>query len=640
MNKDRILTCLVVLSIFFVDINAQSVAINTDGSNPNSSAVLDLKSSTMGLLVPRMSTAQVAAFGGALTPAEAGMLVYDTDSSHFFFWDGAAFKVMSGTSILSDNDGDTRVNVEESTDEDNIRFDLAGTERWVMTGRRLEPRNSGGSVYVGEDAGASDTLSNDGNIAIGRSALYNNTDQGGLVAIGDSALFNNSIGATDPIQATENTALGSKSLISNTVGFSNTAAGYRAMFRNTSGWRNTAVGYEALFSNIDGYRNMAGGYKAMHSNTSGLYNTATGYLALAGNMSGSGNTAAGYFVMSSNLTGDDNTAIGKDALSENTSGNSNTAIGVSADVGFDSLMNATAIGANTIVNQNNSLVLGNNANVGIGTSSPGAHKLYVTSAGAGAGGSTGYFRNTTSGGIALSVENLSYSSSDVALLVTNRGSTDDIAVFDTYNGSPGGWNRRFRFTNAGEGMCDGSWTATGADYAEFFPMADPEILYYPGDVISMSGEIGYSVEAADANNPNLILGVYSSNPALVGNAPLEEDPKDAVLVGLMGVIPTKVSNENGPIQIGDFLTISSTPGVAMKAIKSGLVIGRAIEDYNGSETGMIKVYVEVDWVQIDDIESELKAIRIELADNEKRMRYLQSEIEELKSHLLNTAEIK
>jgi hypothetical protein len=41
------------------------------------------------------------------------------------------------------------------------------------------------------------------------------------------------------------------------------------------------------------------------------------------------------------------------------------------------LTNATAIGAGAIVSQSNSLVLGNNANVGIGTSAPNS-KLYVT----------------------------------------------------------------------------------------------------------------------------------------------------------------------------------------------------------------------------------------------------------------------
>ena len=60
------------------------------------------------------------------------------------------------------------------------------------------------------------------------------------------------------------------------------------------------------------------------------------------------------------------------ALATNQRGNSNTAIGALADVTVDGLTNATAIGANAQVSASNSLVLGNNANVGIGTSAPGA----------------------------------------------------------------------------------------------------------------------------------------------------------------------------------------------------------------------------------------------------------------------------
>ena len=63
-------------------------------------------------------------------------------------------------------------------------------------------------------------------------------------------------------------------------------------------------------------------------------------------------------------------------MTDNTTGNNNTAIGFNASVGSNNLTNATAIGANTTVNVSNAVVIGNNANVGIGTSSP-AEKLDV-----------------------------------------------------------------------------------------------------------------------------------------------------------------------------------------------------------------------------------------------------------------------
>ena len=57
-------------------------------------------------------------------------------------------------------------------------------------------------------------------------------------------------------------------------------------------------------------------------------------------------------------------------------GSNNTFIGSNA-TGTDNLTNASAIGANALVTQSNSLVLGDNASVGIGTTAPKA-KLDVT----------------------------------------------------------------------------------------------------------------------------------------------------------------------------------------------------------------------------------------------------------------------
>jgi hypothetical protein len=52
------------------------VAVNTDGSAPNPSAILDLKSANKGFLLPRMTLAEIYAIA---TPAE-GLMVYCTDN--------------------------------------------------------------------------------------------------------------------------------------------------------------------------------------------------------------------------------------------------------------------------------------------------------------------------------------------------------------------------------------------------------------------------------------------------------------------------------------------------------------------------------------------------------------------------------
>ncbi len=63
--------------------------------------------------------------------------------------------------------------------------------------------------------------------------------------------------------------------------------------------------------------------------------------------------------------------IGADAGASDTDGTRNTYLGTEAD-GISGLTNATAIGYDALVEQSNSLILGNNANVGIGTTTPSA----------------------------------------------------------------------------------------------------------------------------------------------------------------------------------------------------------------------------------------------------------------------------
>ena len=133
---------------------------------------------------------------------------------------------------------------------------------------------------------------------------------------------------------------------------------------------NVSIGHDALENNEVGSYNVALGSGALVNNIEGDQNSAIGQEALDANQSGSGNTAMGRFALKNNTTGDGNVAIGINTLSNNITGHDNTAIGEGANVSSSNLSNATAIGSDAIVSQSNSLVLGNNVNVGIGTSSP------------------------------------------------------------------------------------------------------------------------------------------------------------------------------------------------------------------------------------------------------------------------------
>jgi hypothetical protein len=75
---------------------------------------------------------------------------------------------------------------------------------------------------------------------------------------------------------------------------------------------------------------------------------------------------------------------------------------------------------------------------------------------------------------------------------------------------------------------------------------------------------------------------------------------DDLPVAVVGIVPTKVSTENGPIQVGDLLTTSATPGCAMKAsaerlgrmevYQTGTILGKALEPLREGK-GVIKVLV-------------------------------------------------
>lgn len=205
--------------------------------------------------------------------------------------------------------------------------------------------------FFGREAGSANTAGHD-NTFFGDQAGFANTTGIENTYFGDAAGFSTTT-------AGQNSFFGRSAGQQNTVGFIDTFVGYSAGLSNTTGDRNTFVGNQAGSSNLGGARNSFLGSGAGFANTSGDEDSFYGRLS-GGN----------------NKTGNRNAFFGNDAGPTNITGSSNTLVGAGTDVGADALTNATAIGAGAIVSQSNAVVLGNNANVGIGTSTPGS-KLTV-----------------------------------------------------------------------------------------------------------------------------------------------------------------------------------------------------------------------------------------------------------------------
>jgi hypothetical protein len=82
------------------------------------------------------------------------------------------------------------------------------------------------------------------------------------------------------------------------------------------------------------------------------------------------------------------------------------------------------------------------------------------------------------------------------------------------------------------------------------------------------------------------VGVVSTRPGFLAG----EYKAGSYPIALSGRVPTNVSDENGAVAIGDPLTTSSTPGVAMKATKPGPILGYAMEPLL-SGTGKVVAFI-------------------------------------------------
>jgi uncharacterized protein (TIGR02145 family) len=90
MKKSILLSAAVML---LLSVTLAQVAVNSDGSSPDGSAMLEVKSTDKGFLPPRMTTTQRDAIG---SPAE-GLMIYNTDDGSLQFWDGTWWYDLSGS---------------------------------------------------------------------------------------------------------------------------------------------------------------------------------------------------------------------------------------------------------------------------------------------------------------------------------------------------------------------------------------------------------------------------------------------------------------------------------------------------------------------------------------------------------------
>jgi hypothetical protein len=199
------------------------------------------------------------------------------------------------------------------------------------------------------------------------------------------------------------------------------------------------------------------------------------------------------------------------------------------------------------------------------------------------------------------INTLSYDGSaakSVAVNASSDGSTTGNVVARNNDGDFGARNvtvatlyaNVLNANNAGTGLVQGSWAldtgakflATYADLAEYY---EGDQDYESGTVLVFGGD--KEITTTSVINDTRMAGVVTTDPAYVMN----KDQKGIkVCIALAGRVPCKVV---GRVKKGDMLTTSATPGYAVKAMTPtlGAIIGKALEDKDSGEAGVIEIAV-------------------------------------------------
>jgi hypothetical protein len=194
-----------------------------------------------------------------------------------------------------------------------------------------------------------------------------------------------------------------------------------------------------------------------------------------------------------------------------------------------------------------------------------------------------------------------YTSYTTRFMVSSNG---NVGIGTTTPGASLEVNGNLKLTSGSGGSvtyADGTmqstaWTGVtcGGDYAESVDVTGDRTNYGPGDVMVIDPNTPGKFLKSGEPYSTAVLGIYSTKPGVLGRR--QTGPKDPaeVPMAMVGIVPAKVSAENGPIRPGDLLVTSSTPGYAMKGTDRnrmlGAVVGKAMGSLD-SGTGVIEVGV-------------------------------------------------
>ncbi|MBU0765259.1 MAG: tail fiber domain-containing protein [Bacteroidetes bacterium] len=381
--KKLFLKSLPVALAWIITLNVaegQNVAITDDnGYTAHSSAMLDVKSTSKGMLVPRVTSTQRMAISSPAT----GLLVFDTNAGNFYFYNGLSWTNLSsgnasglwglnGSKVfLNDTTyrlgigtktpyGKMEVKADGSTGADDPIFGVVnfngdtvfavypqGVRILVEDDATKVPGSKAGfavggfslsknltndylvvtpdsvRIYIEDTMDASKSGANKGGFAVGGFSLSKGTPTNKYLTVSD---------ATTQVYISDSTAgfgitnieSGSDNLMDLTT--QNYFIGHQTGQQVTTGIYNQLIGYQSGLSLTSGKWNTFSGYQAGYHNTTGTLNVFIGYKSGYNNTTSSSNVYIGPHAGEAGGDYGGNVFIGNSSGRE-THGSSNTFIG-------------------------------------------------------------------------------------------------------------------------------------------------------------------------------------------------------------------------------------------------------------------------------------------------------------------------